>query len=116
MSYEVTIKRAAEKPSLTQEDFDRIVREDSSLSGGKCEPIIWTDPSGGQSRYINIAPESGELSSDDTRGPEESGLRFLEKLRSIARLLDARLLAEGEDITDAPATRAARVEDGSAAG
>jgi hypothetical protein len=100
MSYEVSIKRSAEKPPLTQEDFNRIVKEDSSLSGGQREPIIWTDPTSGQKRYINTAPESGELSTDDTRGDDDSICRFLDKLRSIARLLDARVSGEGEDITD----------------
>jgi len=109
MSYEVTIKRSTGKPPLTQEDFDRIVKDDTSFSGGKREPIIWTDATSGQKRYINVAPESGELSTDDTRGDDDSICRFLDKLRSIARLLDARVWGEGEDITEpapAPARRA----------
>ena len=105
MSYEVSIKRAAGKPSLTTDDFRRIVTEDSSLSGGEREPITWTDPVSGQTRYINVAPEAGELSSDDTRGDDASICRFLDKLRSIASKLDARVTGEGEDITEpAPAS------------
>ena len=105
MSYEITIKRSTGKPLLTADDFKRIVMEDSSLSGGEREPIFWTDPTTSQKRYINIAPESGELSTDDTRGDEDDIYRFVEKLRSIARLLDARVTGEGEDITDpAPAS------------
>jgi hypothetical protein len=105
VSYEITIKRSPGKPLLTADDFKRVVVEDSSLSGGEREPIFWTDPVTGQKRYINITPESGELSTDDTKGDEDSVYRFLEKLRSIARLLDARVTGEGEDITDpAPAS------------
>ncbi len=104
MSYEVTIKRSAGKPPLTKEDFARIVAEDASLSGGQREPIVWTDPQGGRKRYINVVPESGELSTADTHGDEDSICRFLDKLRSIARLLDARVIGEGEDITDSSPT------------
>jgi hypothetical protein len=100
MSYEVTIKRATGKPALTADDFKRIVAEDSSLSGGEREPITWTDPTSGQKRCINIAPESGELSTDDTGGDDASLCRFVDKLRSIAGLLEARVGCEGEDITD----------------
>src|SRR5262249_46265602 len=100
MSYDVSIKRAAGRPPLTAEDFRRIVTEDSSLSGGEREPITWTDPVSGQTRYSNVAPESGELSTDDIRGDEESICRFLDKLRSMAGKLDARVTAEGEDITE----------------
>lgn len=100
MSYEVTIKRATGKPPLTADDFKRIVTEDSSLSGGEREPIIWTDPTSGETRYINVAPDSGVLATDDTRGDDASICRFLDKLRSIAGKLDARVTGEGEDITE----------------
>jgi hypothetical protein len=100
MSYEVAIKRPTGRPSLTSEDFTRIVREDASLSGGQREPIVWTDPQDGRKRYINVVPESGELSTADMQGDEDSICRFLDKLRSIARVLDARVIGEGEDITD----------------
>jgi hypothetical protein len=103
MSYEVTIKRAIGKPPLTADDFKRIVTEDRSLSGGEREPITWTDPTSGQTRYINVAPDSGALSTDDTRGDDASICRFLDKLRSVAGKLDARVIGEGEDITE-PAT------------
>jgi hypothetical protein len=102
MSYEVSIKRVAGKPPLTADDFKRIVAEDSSLSGGERGPIIWTDPVSGQTRYINVVPEAGELASDDTRGDDASICRFLDKLRSIAGKLDARVTGEGEDITEPP--------------
>jgi hypothetical protein len=100
MSYEVAIRRPTGRPSLTSEDFTRIVREDASLSGGQREPIVWTDPQDGRKRYINVVPESGELSTADMQGDEDSICRFLDKLRSIARVLDARVIGEGEDITD----------------
>jgi len=100
MSYEVTIRRPTGKPPLNEDDFRRLVKEDSSLSGGEREPIIWTDPTNGQKRYINVAPESAELGTDDTRGDEDSICRFLDKLRSIARVLDACVSGEGEDITE----------------
>jgi len=102
VSYEVTIRRPTGRPPLTADDFVRVVMEDSSLSGGEREPIVWTDPANGQKREINIAPESGALSTDDTRGDDDSICRFLDKLRSIARILDARVVGEGEDITDPP--------------
>jgi len=93
------------KPPLTADDFKRVVVADNSLSGGEREPIIWTDPTSGQTRYINTAPESGGLWTDDTKGDDESICRFLDKLRSIAQQLDARVTGEGEDITDpAPAS------------
>lgn len=103
MSYEVIIKRSTGKPPLTADDFKRVVMEDGSLSGGEQGPIIWTDPTSGEKRYINIAPESGELSTDDTSGDDPSICRFLDKLRSVARLLGARVTGEGDDITDDPA-------------
>ena len=100
MSCEIIIRRATGKPPLTEGDFKRVVMEDRSLSGGEREPIVWTDPVSGQKRYINTAPESGALSTDDTRGDDKSINRFLDKLRSIAQVLDARVSGEGEDITD----------------
>jgi hypothetical protein len=109
MSVVATIKRLPEKPLLTGEEFRRVVEQDSSLSGGGQEPIIWTDPTTGQERYINADPATGELETDDMRGDEDSICRFLDKLRSIARILDARVFGEGEDITEptpAPAQRA----------
>ena len=109
MSVVVTIKRSPDKPPLTGQEFRRLVQEDGSLSGGEREPIIWTDPANGTERYINVAPEAGELETDDMRGDQDSICRFLDKLRSIARILDARLFAEGEDITEptpAPARHA----------
>ncbi len=110
MSVVVTIKREATKPPLTPDDVRHVVEQDSSLSGGDREPIIWTDPTNGHKRYINgVNPETGELETDDMRGDEDSICRFLDKLRSIARILDARVFGEGEDITEptpAPARRA----------
>jgi hypothetical protein len=87
MSYEVTITRSSGKPPLTAEDFSRIVKGDSSLSGGEGEPIVWTDPVTGRKRYINIVPEDGALSTADMQGDEDSILRFLDKLRGVAKLL-----------------------------
>jgi len=111
MSCEITIRRSTGKPQLTADDFKRVVKEDSSLSGGEREPIIWTDPTSGQKRYINVAPESGELSTDDTGGDDASICRFLHKLRSIATKLDARVTGEGEDITE-PASAAPTTKGG----
>ncbi len=79
MSVVVTIKRSDEKPPLTGEEFRRVVEQDSSLSGREPEPIIWTD---------------------DMRGDEDGICRFLDKLRSLSRILDARVFGEGEDITE----------------
>ena len=101
MSVVVTIKRVETKPPLNAADVRRLVEQDSSLSGGDQEPIIWTDPTGGKTRYINcVDPETGELETDDMRGDEDSICRFLDKLRSIAHTLDARVFGEGEDITE----------------
>jgi hypothetical protein len=110
MSVVVTIKRVGAKPPLTAEDVLRLVEQDTSLSGAEREPIIWTDPASGKTRYINcVDPATGALETDDMRGDEDSVCRFLDKLRSIARILDARVFGEGEDITEptpAPAQRA----------
>ena len=97
---EITIKRSTDKPTLTADDFKRAVVGDTSLSGGEGEPLMWTDPVTGQKRYINVAPESGEFSTDDVRGDDDSICRFVDKLRDIARILDARVTCEGEDITE----------------
>jgi hypothetical protein len=100
MSFVVTIKRAPEKPPLAAQEFQRLVQEDGSLSGVGENSIIWTDSANGTKRYINLNPEKGELETDDTRGDEEGICRFLDKLRSIASILDARVFGEGQDITD----------------
>ena len=68
MSVVVTIKRSDEKPPLTGEEFRRVVEQDSSLSGREPEPIIWTDSTSGQKRYINVDPATGEMWTDDMRG------------------------------------------------
>jgi hypothetical protein len=102
MSVVVTIKRVGGKPPLTTEDVRRVVEQDSSLSGGEREPITWKDPASGKTRYINtVDPATGELETDDMRGDEDSISRFLDKLRSIAMALDARVFGEGDDITEA---------------
>lgn len=100
MSQVVTIRRLTDKTPLSATDFKRLVAEDVSLIGGDQGPIIWTDQASGNQRYINVVPESGELETDDFGGEEESICRFLEKLRGVAKALDARLTCEGEDITD----------------
>lgn len=100
MSQVVTIRRLTDKTPLSATDFKRLVAEDVSLIGGDQGPIIWTDQASGNQRYINVVPESGELETDDLGGEEESICRFLEKLRGVAKALDARLTCEGEDITD----------------
>ena len=101
MSYVLTIKRAAGKPPLTSQDIERLVTEDGSLAGGGTEPIIWTSPTGKRQRYINA--DADHLWTDDVKGDDESQvLEFLDKFRSIARRLDARVFGEeGEDISDA---------------
>lgn len=101
MSVVVTIKRGGSKPPITAEDVRRLVEQDSTLSGGEREPIIWTDPASGQKRYINtVNPETSELETDDMRGDEDSICRFLDKLRGVAGALDARVFGEGDDITE----------------
>ena len=98
MSYVLTIKRAAGKPPLTPQDIERLVKEDGSLSGGNMNPIIWTSPTGKRQRYIN--PDADNLWTDDVK--DDDDCQFLDKLRNIARSLDARVFGEeeGEDITE----------------
>ena len=104
MSYVLTIKRAADKPLLSPQDFERLVKEDASLSGGRIEPIYWTSPTGVK-RYINI--ESDNLWTDDVKNDEDD--QFLNKLCSIARCLDARVFGEeGEDVTDQASNQRSR--------
>ena len=100
MSYEVTIKRAADKPPLTPQEIERLIKADTSLSGGDKEPIVWTSPTDGRKRYINVATD--HLSTDDLKGDSDAQvLEILDKLRSMAGILDARVFGEGdEDITD----------------
>ncbi len=103
MSYVITIKRPVGKPLLTTADITEMVEADPSLSGGKLEPILWTDPADGQNRYLNIEPEAGQLWTDDLPKDEPGLNRFLDKLRNIAGKLDAHVYGEeGEDITKPP--------------
>ena len=100
MSYVATIKRAADKPPLTPEEIARLIEADASLSGGDKEPIVWTSPTDGRKRYINVATD--HLWTDDLKGDGDAQvLEILDKLRSMARILDARVFGEEDgDITD----------------
>lgn len=105
MSCVITIKRADDKPLLTAADVAVIVKQDPSLSGGEREPIIWINPSDGQKHYLNVELEAGHIWTDDLPKDELRLNRFLDKLRSIAGKLDARVYGEGgEDITMQPPT------------
>lgn len=84
MSYVATIKRAADKPPLTPEEIARLIEADASLSGGDKEPIVWTSPTDGRKRYINVATD--HLWTDDLKGDGDAQvLEALDKLRSMAR-------------------------------
>ena len=100
MSYVATIKRAADKPPLTPEEIARLIKADASLSGGDKEPIVWTSPTDGRKRYINVEPD--HLWTDDLKGDGDAQvLEILDKLRSMAGILDARVFGDGDgDITD----------------
>jgi len=100
MSYVATIKRAADKPPLTSEEIARLIKSDASLSGGDKEPIVWTSPTDGRKRYINV--ETDHLWTDDLKGDGDvQVLEILDKLRSMAGILDARVFGDGDgDITD----------------
>ena len=100
MSYVATIKRTAGKPPLTPEEIARLIEADVSLSGGGKEPIVWTSPTDGRKRYINVATD--HLWTDDLKGDGDAQvLEILDKLRSMAGILNARVFGDGDgDITD----------------
>jgi hypothetical protein len=100
MSYVATIKRAADKPPLTPEEFTRLIKADASLSGGDKAPIVWTSPTNGRKRYISV--ETDHLWTDDLKGDSDAQvLEILDKLRSMAGILDARVFGDDDgDITD----------------
>jgi hypothetical protein len=97
MSYVVSVKRNAAKPLLAATDIDRLVQDDASLSLESDSTLTWKDPASGNAMTINF--ESGELWTDSHRDLAVES--FLEKLRHIAVLLDARVIGEeGEDLTE----------------
>src|SRR5437773_12523306 len=100
MSYVATIRRAADKPPLTPQEIESLIKADASLSGGAKEPLVWISPTNGRKRYINV--ETDHLWTDDLKGDSDAQvLEILDKLRSMAEILDARVFGEGDgDITD----------------
>ena len=99
MSYVFCIQRHSSP--ITEKEVSDLVSSDDTLCGGEKEPILWTDPETEKERYINFDTQSGVLDTDDLRGSEEETMAFIDKLRSIAISLDARLVGEeGEDVTN----------------
>jgi hypothetical protein len=100
MGYVVTIRRASDKPRLTPEEIARLIKSDLALAGGDKEPIVWTSPTDRRRRSINV--ETDRLWTDDLKGDNDAQvLEMLDKLRSMAAILDARVFGEeGEDITE----------------
>lgn len=97
MSYVIEIKRAADKPSLTGDDIERLLGADRSLVKVDERLIEWSQPQRVTPLHINV--ETDRLWTDSIR--EEIQDVFLTKLREIARYLDARVYGEeGEDLTD----------------
>ena len=97
MSYVVEIKRAADEPSLTGDDIERLLGADRSLVKVDEKLIEWSLLQRVTPLHINV--EADRLWTDGTR--EEIQSVFLTKLREIARYLDARVYGEeGEDLTD----------------
>ncbi len=97
MSYVIEIKRAADKPSLTGDDIERLLGADRSLVKVDERLIEWSQPQRVTPLHINV--ETDRLWTDSIR--EEIQEVFLIKLREIARYLDARVYGEeGEDLTD----------------
>jgi hypothetical protein len=97
MSYVITIKRPAGKPSLTTQDYEWLLENDGALSKTSEGTLIWTPPHIQQEFYITL--ESNHIWTDNIAS-DESGA-FVEKLREIAVQLDARVYdEEGDDITE----------------
>ena len=97
MSYVIEIKRAADEPSLTGDDIERLLGADRSLVKVDEKLIEWSQPQRVTPLHINV--EADRLWTDSIR--EEIQEVFLTKLREIARYLDARVYGEeGEDLTD----------------
>lgn len=97
MSYVFEIRRPGDQPSLTPNDFRRLVESDSSLTLTDGRLIIWNgsdnlDP-------LNVNVESDRLWTDSISSSAEPV--HLAKLRDIAKFLDARVFGEeGENLTE----------------
>ena len=97
MSYVVEVRRPADRSSLTRDDFERLVESDSSLTLTDERLIVWNGPENLDPLNVNV--ESDRLWTDSIGGRAQTN--YLEKLREIARFLDAKVFGEeGEDLTE----------------
>ncbi len=96
MSYVATIRRTEHKLPFDRDDVQRLLQADPSLSQLSNGVICWTPPETNRQLHINVDP--GELWTDCFGTVDDEA--FIEKLRSVANALDARLWdEEGTDIT-----------------
>ena len=97
MSYVVEVRRPGDRPSLTPDDFDRLVENDASLTLTEGRLIVWSGSESFDPLDVNV--ESDRLWTDSIGGGAQA--TKLEKLREIARFLDAKVIGEeGEDLTE----------------
>lgn len=97
MSYVLEIRRTEDQPSLTPDDFERLVENDSSLTLTDERLIVWKQSE--DLKPLNLNVESDCLWTDGIGGSAEA--THLAKLREIARFLDAKVFGEeGEDLTE----------------
>lgn len=97
MSQVITISRPMNKSPLTHEDITQLIESDDSLSYITDKGIQWKSPKSEQLFYINLEQDSlwsDNISLDITDA-------FLEKLQSISKTLNARIIGEeGDDLSD----------------
>lgn len=97
MSSVVEVKRAGNKPPLTTSDFEKLMKDDVSLVPLNGRLIVWDQSRAGKPLHLNI--ESDRLWTDAL--DRDSQAIHLNKLREIAKILDARVFGEeGEDFTE----------------
>lgn len=97
MSYVVEVRRPGDQPSLTPDDFQRLIESDSSLTLTDGRLIIWNGPEDFDPLNVNV--ESDRLWTDSIGGSAQA--TYLKKLREIAKFLDANVFGEeGEDLSD----------------
>ena len=97
MSYVVEVRRPGNRPSLTLDDFRRLVESDASLTLTDDKLIVWNGS--GNLDPLNVNIESDRLWTDSIGGSAQA--TYLRKLRDIARFLDANVFGEeGENLTE----------------
>lgn len=97
MSYVVEVRRPGGQPSLTPDDFERLVANDSSLTLADGRLIVWNGSENLDPLDVNVEPD--RLWTDRIGGGAQA--TYLGKLREIARFLDAKVFGEeGEDLTE----------------